>query len=446
MDVRVIWNQALNEIKVMTEDSVGYRVHIESAYPIRENGKKFTLAVPLTINKNMIERRYKDYIEAAIERVSGTVFTLEVIVAEDPKALQEEEFYPPKRDYDPTKIGVNSVNPSYTFDNFVIGSSNELATAAAISTAEKPGYIYNPLFLYGKSGLGKTHLLHAIGNRIKENHPDYNIMYVTSETFTSEFINALRYEQTMDFKKKYRSADVLLIDDVQFIERTEATQEEFFHTFNALYALNKQIVITSDRKPNDLVTLEERLRTRFSQGLTTDLSVPNYETRVAILRKKAEQHRVVIDEKVLAHIAERIKSNIRELEGALLKIISMSQISKNYVTVEYAETVIKSILPEDGIVKITPDKIMDKVASFYNISKEDLTGKAKVKNFAFPRQVAMYLCHKLTDMNYKMIGNAFGGKDRSTVDHNVKKIEAELIKNADLKADINYIINDLESI
>ncbi len=442
-DVRVAWAGALRELKNLTSDSVGYKIYLEQAVPIKITGAKFTIAVPILIVKNMIEARYSDLIEAALERATGKGYILDVIIDSDPKKLQEQAIYPPT---DPTTIGVNSVNPKYTFENFVIGSSNELACSAAISAAEKPGYIYNPLFLYGRSGLGKTHLLHAIGNRIKENHPDYNIMYATSETFTSEFVNSLKDETQMDFKKKYRSVDVLLIDDVQFIERTEATQEEFFHTFNALYAQNKQIALTSDRRPSDLMTLEERLRTRFSQGLTTDLSVPNYETRLAILKRKAQEHHVVIPDVVLEYIAERIKSNIRELEGCLLKIMSMSQLSDNTMTIEYAETVIKSILPEDGIIKITPDKIMDRVASFYKITKDDLTGKTRVKSFAFPRQVGMYLCNKLTDMNYKMIGNAFGGKDRSTVDHNVKKIEELLKTDESLKADINYIINDLETI
>lgn len=445
-DVRVTWNKALEELQAITENSVGYNVHVKTAVPIRDNGNIFTIAVPISISKTMIDFRYKDFLEASLERATGRVLTLEVIVDDDPKALQEKTIYKSEKADDPTLIGANSVNENYTFENFVIGSSNEIATMSAMRIADNPGYVSNPFFLYGKSGVGKTHLMHAIGNRIRENNPDLNIIYVTSESFTSEFVNAIRYEKTMEFKNKYRSADVLLIDDVQFIERTEATQEEFFHTFNALYTLNKQIVITSDRKPNDLVTLEERLRTRFAQGLTMDLSVPDYETRLAILKKKAELHKTHIDEEVLSHIADRIKSNIRELEGALLKIISMSQISNDKITIEYAEDVIKSLLPDEGIIKITPDKIMDKVSSFYNISKADLKGQSKLKQFAFPRQVAMYLCSKLTELNYTMIGNIFGGKHRSTVDYNVNTIEKEMKSNESLTADINYIIHDLESL
>ena len=444
-DVRISWNSVIKQMKEDGEYSVGLGVYLEGAKPIKIDGFKFIVAVPILISKKMIDARYKELIEWELAKITGKNYMLVTVVSDDPQKMQDDVIYP-HHDENPTTIGVNSVNENYTFDNFVIGSSNNVATAAAYSTAEHPGKMYNPLFLYGKSGLGKTHLLHAIGNKIKQDHPDMNIIYVTSETFTSEFIDALKYGTTMDFKRKYRNAEVLLIDDVQFIERTEATQEEFFHTFNALYALNRQIVITSDRRPSDLIMLEERLRTRFSQGLTTDLSVPNYETRLLILKNKAQNYKANISEEVLEYVAERIKSNIRELEGALLKIVSMSQLSNIVVDINYAEEVIKSILPGDGIVKITPDKIIERVASFYKITPEDLTGKAKVKNFAFPRQVGMYLCHRLTDMNFKMIGNAFGGKDRSTVDHNVKKIEMMLEIKPELKEDINYLIKDLEKI
>ena len=434
MDINEIWDKVLEIVKSTVNSIVGYNVHIKSSTPVSFTDSVFTICVPISINKNMIEFRYRNCIETALEKVTGVKYTLNVtILGEDP----EEEKKLPVSD---------TVNPKYTFENFVIGSSNEYAAATAISTAEKQGYIYNPLFLYGNSGLGKTHLMQAIGNRIIKTQPEMKVIYVSSEQFTNEFIDALKDKRTLEFKRKYRGVDVLLIDDVQFLERTESIQEEFFHTFNDLYSMNKQIVLTSDRKPGELVVLEERLRTRFSQGLIIDITVPNYETRVAILKKKAEVQHVVIDEEVLAYLANRIKSNIRELEGALLKIISISEISHREINIELAEYVLKSILPEDGIVKITPDKIMDKVSVFYNITKDDLTGKIKTKNVAFPRQIAMYLCNKLTDMNFGMIGKAIGNKDRTTVMHNVKKIESEITTNEALKADINYIIKDLESI
>ncbi len=436
-DITELWTKIFNIVKQKSDNAVGLNVHMKDAVPVSIDNTAFTISVPMSINKNMIQFRYKDFIESAIEQVTAQRLSLNIILkGEEPKEAVAE---------DKPVDNVNHINPKYTFENFVIGASNEYATAAAISTTEKPGYIYNPLFLYGNSGLGKTHLMYAIGNRIHENNPSANIIYVTSEVFTNEFISAVRDAKGEEFRKKYRSADVFLVDDVQFLENKEATQEEFFHTFNELYSMNKQIVLTSDRKPSDLITLEDRLRTRFSQGLTIDITVPNYETRVAILQKKASQHNVTIDIDVLGYIAERIKSNVRELEGILIKMISISEISHKPIDHNLADYVLKSYLPKTGIVKITPDKIMDKVSVFYNITTSDLTGKVRTSNVAIPRQVAMYLCHKLTDMNFTMIGKSFGNKDRTTVMHNVRKIEGELDSNEDLKANINCIIKDLQS-
>ena len=436
-DITELWTKIFNIVKQKSDNAVGLNVHMKDAVPVSIDNTAFTISVPMSINKNMIQFRYKDFIESAIEQVTAQRLSLNIILkGEEPKEAVAE---------DKPVDNVNHINPKYTFENFVIGASNEYATAAAISTTEKPGYIYNPLFLYGNSGLGKTHLMYAIGNRIHENNPSANIIYVTSEVFTNEFISSVRDAKGEEFRKKYRSADVFLVDDVQFLENKEATQEEFFHTFNELYSMNKQIVLTSDRKPSDLITLEDRLRTRFSQGLTIDITVPNYETRVAILQKKASQHNVTIDIDVLGYIAERIKSNVRELEGILIKMISISEISHKPIDHNLADYVLKSYLPKTGIVKITPDKIMDKVSVFYNITTSDLTGKVRTSNVAIPRQVAMYLCHKLTDMNFTMIGKSFGNKDRTTVMHNVRKIEGELDSNEDLKANINCIIKDLQS-
>jgi chromosomal replication initiator protein len=440
MDITEIWEKTLQIVEDKI-NSVSYNVYVKTMTPVLFENSIFTTSVTNELSKNMIDFRYKNTIESALEAITNEKVNLKVIVAKE----QEPEKIIRDLKNPEIPVSMDTVNPKYTFENFVIGSSNEYATAAAISTTEKPGYIYNPLFLYGNSGLGKTHLMQAIGNRIKENHPDFNVVYVTTECFTNEFIAAVREGQMVEFRKKYRPADVLLVDDVQFMENKEATQEEFFHTFNDLYSLNKQIVLTSDRKPNDLITLEERLRTRFSQGLTIDITIPNYETRMAILQKKAEFHNVKISEEVLTYIADRIKSNIRELEGALLKIISYSELSHTDITLELAKQTLKSILPEDGVVKITPDKIMDKVAVFYNVSKEDLIGSVRTKNIALPRQIAMYLCKKLTDMNFGMIGKTFGNKDRTTVMHNVNKIEKEINTNDSLKSDINYILKDLES-
>lgn len=440
-DISKIWDEVFNIVKSKSDNAVGLNVHMKDAVPVNMDNNSFTISVPMSINRNMIKFRYKDCIESAIEQITAQRLSLNIIIKGEelhPNSSSDTQIQPVDQ--------TNRVNPKYTFENFVIGSSNEYATAAAISTTEKPGYIYNPLFIYGNSGLGKTHLMYAIGNRIQENNPSANVIYVTSEFFTNEFIKSVREAKGEEFRKKYRSADVFLVDDVQFLANKEATQEEFFHTFNDLYSMNKQIVLTSDRKPGELITLEERLRTRFSQGLVIDITIPNYETRVAILQKKAFLHHKNIDVEVLGYVAEKIKSNIRELEGILLKMISIAEISHKPIDKALVDYVLKSFLPKDGIVKITPDKIMDKVSVFYNITRDDLTGKLRTNSVALPRQVAMYLCHKLTDMNFTMIGKAFGNKDRTTVMHNVKKIEKDINLNEALKSDINYIIKDLQSV
>ncbi len=302
------------------------------------------------------------------------------------------------------------------------------------------------MFLYGNSGLGKTHLMCAIGNKIKKEHPNMKVIYVPTETFLNDFVNCVKNHKMEFFREKYRKVDVLLIDDVQFLKNTEAIQEEFFHTFNDLYSMNKQIVLTSDKKPGDLIILEERLRTRFAQGLTIAIAVPKYETRLAILRKKAEVNNYNIDDEILNYIADRVKSNVRELEGALLKIISLAQLKHKPIDIDLTKYAIESILPKDGIVKITPDKIMDKVSVFYNVTKDELIGKSRVKSLVVPRQIAMYLCSKLTDMNPAMIGKTFGNKDRTTVVHNVQKIEKDLQDDEELKVNVNYIIKDLQTI
>lgn len=439
IDITKIWKRTLESVKSNISSPVGYNVHIKSSVPVSLSNDIFTISVPTSINKNIIEFRYKNFIESSLEKVTGKKLSLKIKIDDEIEEIENKE-----KTQTSNEINGYGVNPKYTFENFVIGSSNQYATAAALKTADAPGVIYNPLFIYGNSGLGKTHLMHAIGNKILENAPDTNIIYISSERFTNEFITAVRENTTNEFRLKYRAADVLLVDDVQFMEHKEATQEEFFHTFNELFNYNKQIVLTSDRKPAELTTLTDRMRTRFGQGLTIDISIPNYETRVAILQKKAQAHNIEIDTGVLEYIADNIRSNIRELEGALLRIISMSEISHCKINKELAENVIKSILPKESAVKITPKKIIKKVSVFYNIPETDLVGKIRTKELALPRQIAMYLCSTLTDMNFSMISREFG-KDRTTVDHNVKKIKEDIKNDEKLKSDIDYIIKDLKS-
>ena len=447
MDFEKIWSDLQESIMQAVGTEVSYMVHIKPAQAILFKDSVFTISVPNSINKNMIDFRFKNKIEGILEAYTGQKVTLQVILDGETEGFlnQENIINNENRQLDENETP-SSFNEKFTFENFVIGTSNEYAAAAAISAAENPGRIYNPLFIYGNSGLGKTHLMCAIGNKIKKEHPDYKVIYIPTENFTNEFVKCIRDYKMEEFRKKYRTADVLLVDDVQFLQNREGFQEEFFHTFNDLYSLNKQIVLTSDRKPSELVTLEERLRTRFQQGFNIDVTGPNYETRLAILRKKAEINQYDTSSEVLEYIADRIKSNVRELEGVLLKVNSLAQLSHKKVDIELTKYTIESILPKDGIVKITPDKIMDKVSTFYTITKDELIGKSRVQSLVVPRQVAMYLCSKLTDMNAGMIGKTFGNKDRTTVLHSVEKIEKSLKTDNVLKTNIDYIIKDLQAL
>lgn len=446
MDCVKIWAELQPAIKEAVEAEVSYIVHIKTAKAVLFENSVFTITVPSSINRNMIEFRFKNKIENILESYTGQKVTLNIILENELEPFMANASETVCESSPQTHKRELSLNEKYTFENFVIGSSNEYAAAAAISTSENPGRIYNPLFLYGNSGLGKTHLMCAIGNKIKKEHPDYKVLYITTENFTTEFVDCIKNYKMDAFRKKYRTADVLLVDDIQFLQNREGFQEEFFHTFNDLYSLNKQIVLTGDRKPSELVTLEERLRTRFSQGLQIDITVPNYETRLAILRKKTELNAYKISDDILMYIADRIKSNVRELEGALLKVVSIGQLSHKEIDIDLTKFALESILPKDGIVKITPDKIMDKVSTFYNVTKDELIGKSRVKSLVVPRQVAMYLCSKLTDMNAGMIGKTFGNKDRTTVLHSVGKIENDLNTDKTMKTNIDYIIKDLQTL
>ena len=445
MDCNKIWLDLQEAIKSAISSDVSYMVHIKPAKAVSFDNSVFTIAVPTSISRNMIEFRFKNKIESTIEAYTGQKITLRIILESEQKEMENDIISQEAAPLSAPQNNTSTLNEKFTFENFVIGSSNEYAAAAAISTSENPGKIYNPLFIYGNSGLGKTHLMCAIGNRIKEEHPDYKIIYTSTENFTNEFVDCIKNYKMEQFRKKYRSVDVLLVDDVQFLANREGFQEEFFHTFNDLHSLNKQIVLTSDKKPSELINLEERLITRFSQGLPIDVTVPNFETRLAILRKKSEINNYNISDEILNYIADRIKSNVRELEGALLKVISIAQLKQKDIDIELTKYAIDSILPKDGVVKITPEKIIHKVSTFYNVTKEEILGESRVKNIVIPRQIAMYLCSKLTDMNFSMIGTAFE-KDRSTAVHSISKVEKSLPTDKTLKMNIDYIIKDLQTI
>ena len=440
MEITEIWDKTLVSIKNSINSPVGYNVHIKASIPVSLINSVFTISVPTSINKNIIEFRYRDLIEASLEKVTGDKLSIKIVVNDEDEGEKEEN---KKTDvFNNSEISLYAVNPRYTFENFVVGSSNSVAYEAAKRSAESPGQLDNPLFIYGNSGLGKTHLLHAVGNKIKENYPDANIICVPCERFTNEFIVAIREKTTDKFRSKYRSADVLLVDDVQFLEHKEAVQEEFFHTFNELFSLGKQIVMTSDRRPTELKTLTTRMKSRFGQGFTIDISLPNYETRIAILQNKALAHNVNIDEDILGYIADNIRSSIRELEGALLNLISMSEIKDCEITMDFTKKTLESVISNND-AKISVPSIIKKVALYYNISEKDITGKIKTKEIALPRQVAMYLCRKLLSMNDTSISKHFE-KDRTTVKHNIEKIETEINVNESLNSDVTYIMRDLE--
>lgn len=334
----------------------------------------------------------------------------------------------------------SGIDQKYTFDNFVVGENNKLAYAAALAVANEPGEAYNPLFLYGGAGLGKTHLMYAIGNLILENNRNCKILYVTSEKFTNQLINAIQENKTEMFRKKYRTIDVLLIDDIQFIAKKERIQEEFFHTFNTLREEGKQIIISSDKPPRDIPFLEERLKTRFEWGLLADISCPDYETRFAILRKKAKDENIVIDDFILSTIANKMDSNIRELEGVFNKVVARASLTHSSITIELAEKIINEFKYESEKV-ISSKFIKETVAKYFGINKDDLSGNKRSNDIAFPRQIAMYLCREIANMSYPQIGTDFGGRDHSTVMHGCKKIEKELKEKSNTKLIVDSVKN-----
>ena len=380
----------------------------------------FVVVVPNDFTRQWVETRYRGLIEAAVEDALGEGRDIQVAVRDGVDATAETVTFPPR--------ATDGLNPKYTFDRFVIGSSNRFAHAAALAVAEAPAQAYNPLFIYGGTGLGKTHLLQAIAAYVGEHSPELAARYVTSETFMNDFINSLRDKRIEGFKHRYRHYDVLLIDDIQFFEGKERIQEEFFHTFNALYEAGRQIIISSDRPPRDIATLEARLRSRFEWGLITDIQPPDLETRIAILRKKVKAEALdVTDPQVLTFVASRISTNIRELEGALTRVVAFSSLTGRPMTVELAQEVLRDVFPQGEIPEVSVERIQEVVGERFGISLQELTSDRRSQQIVYPRQVAMYLCRELTDSSLPKIGKKFGGRDHTTVIHATSKI-AKLIK------------------
>ena len=370
---------------------------------------------------DFVKNKYGQFLKTAIAEMFDQEFELQYVLSsnaptEASSLKQKNESY-------------NNLNPKYTFDTFVIGSNNNLAHAAALAVADSPAEVYNPLFIYGGVGLGKTHLMHSIAHYILENNPDAKVMYVTSEKFTTELIQSIRNKTTMEFKDKYRNIDVLLIDDIQFISGKESTQEEFFHTFNALHEAKKQIIISSDRPPKEIRTLEERLLSRFEWGIIADIQSPDYETRMAILNKKTEADGISLEPSILEYIASNVKSNIRELEGSLNKLIALSRLKKKNITMELAMEAIQDYVSADASQTISPAYIVDIVADHFKLTPQEIYSKNRSSTIAYPRQIAMYLCRKYLDISLNDIGKAIGDRDHSTVLHAEKKIKGDLAKN-----------------
>ncbi len=370
-------------------------------------------------------------------------FVLEADVA--PNASKNEEYLSSTDEY-LARYENACLDSKYKFDTFVVGNSNRPAHSAALAVAEAPGNAYNPLYLYGGSGLGKTHLMHSIGHFVLNQYPDKKVLYVTSEKFTNEVIESIRSGNAASmskFRNKYRNVDVLMVDDVQFIIGKESTQEEFFHTFNALYSARKQIVLSSDKPPKEIETLDERFRSRFSMGLTMDIQAPDYETRMAILRQNAEHCTRKINDEIIQYIATNIKSNVRELEGALNKVVAAAKLDQNPLTLEAAEEALKDIIYPNKAREITPALIINVVSEHFGVKPEDVTSKRRNTEFVLPRQIVMYLCRELTSTPLKSIGNLLGKRDHTTVMHGVDKITTELSTNEDLKNKIDIIIKKI---
>ena len=421
-----LWEAISGRLREALSDGT-YSKWFGDVHELELEGDTLVLTVPSEFARDWIEGHFVGLIGAAVRDISGIERPLELKVANGAGAPAEDGagadgLLPMvQRLHGRPKSG--GFNTKYTFDSFVIGSSNRFAHAAALAVAEAPAQAYNPLFIYGSTGLGKTHLLQAIAQYVAEHSGDLTVRYVTSEAFINDFINSLRDKRIEGFKQRYRAYDVLLIDDVQFFEGKERFQEEFFHTFNSLHEAGSQIVLSSDRKPRDIATLEERLRSRFEWGLITDIQPPDIETRIAILRKKVKVDGIhVHDEQVLTFIAGRVSTNIRELEGALTRVVAFSSLTGRPMTVELAQDVLRDVFPQGEAAEISIKRIQDLVADRFDLSLEELCGEKRSQNIVYPRQVAMYLSRELTDKSLPKIGDAFGGRDHTTVIHATTKI------------------------
>nr|WP_295972446.1 chromosomal replication initiator protein DnaA [uncultured Bacillus sp.] len=425
-----LWDRTLANIQTKVSKP-SFDTWLKSTKAHSLQGNSLVITAPNEFARDWLEERYSPLISGVLYEITGEEFGVKFIIpqnqTEDGEQLQTPQ-NKPKKDELQSEFPPNMLNKKNTFDTFVIGSGNRFAHAASLAVAEAPAKAYNPLFIYGGVGLGKTHLMHAIGHYVLEHNPAAKVVYLSSEKFTNEFINSIRDNKAEEFRNKYRNVDVLLIDDIQFLAGKESTQEEFFHTFNTLHEESKQIVISSDRPPKEIPTLEDRLRSRFEWGLITDITPPDLETRIAILRKKAKADGLDIPNEAMLYIANQIDSNIRELEGALIRVVAYSSLINKDINADLAAEALKDIIPSSKPKMITIQEIQRIVGEHFNLKLEDFKAKKRTKTVAFPRQIAMYLSRELTDLSLPKIGEEFGGRDHTTVIHAHEKI-SNLLKN-----------------
>lgn len=433
-EVLILWEKALKVLeKKINKNS--FDTWLGPLKPLGYHDNTIIIEVPNNFSRGWLNERYAPILKNVFQDMTKQDISIQFFLSSEITEMQNNIFQKPTESFQSSPL-----NPKYTFDTFIVGNSNRFTHAACLAVSEAPAKSYNPLFIYGGVGLGKTHLMHAIGQHIMEHSSMPKVFYVTSEKFTNELINSIRDDKTVGFRNKYRGMDILLVDDIQFLAGKERTQEEFFHTFNTLYEANKQIIISSDRPPREIPTLEDRLRSRFEWGLITDIQPPDLETRIAILRKKSQLENLTVPDDTIVFIANRIQSNIRILEGALNRVIACSSLNGKEINPEMAADVLKDILPNRPR-PITIQLIQEVVADFYNLKVEDFKSKKRNRSISFPRQIAMYLSRELTDSSLPQIGNSFGGRDHTTVIHANERINDELNKNSIFQETIKDLIN-----
>lgn len=441
--LHVLWQDTLAKLEnELSKPS--FETWLSSTRLLDIEGDTLIIGVPNEFAKDWLESRYAPLIRSTVQSIIGQSMNLRFVIFSI-KEVSTDVPEPKTPIISKVETHPHNLNSKYTFDTFVIGNSNRFAHAAALAVAESPARSYNPLFIYGGVGLGKTHLMHAIGNFVLQRSPNTRILYVSSEKFTNELIESIRDKNPIEFRNHYRNVDILLIDDIQFLAGKEGTQEEFFHTFNALHEANKQIIISSDRPPKEIPTLEDRLRSRFEWGLITDIQAPDLETRIAILRKKAKVENLQVSNEVMVYIGDKIQSNIRELEGALIRVMAYASLTSSPITVEIAAEALKDIIPVNTPKQISIEMIQQAVSEYFHLSLGEFKAKKRTRAVAFPRQIAMYLSRELTDYSLPKIGDEFGGRDHTTVIHAHEKISESRRKDPLLDKRINEIVQRIQS-